>query len=135
MRPPPIISLTEPENGEASLGGHDRIGKTIRNARANPHKTRIPGSLKSLVDIQLLTACKSAAATERLASRAEVCAPVLHDDSLDGTSANGAEFTTPVSNLEIEMGCAQFSLGANIRVNAGAFVPDGCLKNSAGTVM
>jgi hypothetical protein len=70
-----------------------------------------------------------------LASWAEVCPPVLHDDSLDEAAANGAEFTTSVSNLEIEMGCAQFALGANIRVNAGAFVPDGCLKNSADTVM
>jgi len=82
------------------------------------------------VEIQLLTTCRSGAAAERLAPWAEVCPPVLHDDSFDGTAANRAEFTTSVGNLETEMGCAQFALGADIRVNAGAFIADGCLKNS-----
>ena len=77
----------------------------------------------------------SGAAAERLASRAEVCPAVLHDDSLDGAAANGAEFTTSVSNLEIEMGCARFALGADIGVNASTFAADGCLKNSANSVM
>jgi hypothetical protein len=40
-----------------------------------------------------------------------------------------------MSNLEIEMGCAQFAIGADIGVNAGAFAADGCFKNSADTVM
>jgi len=56
-----------------------------------------------------------------LASGAEVGATVLHQDPLDGAAANGAEFTTSVSNLETEMGCAQFAVGADIAVNAGAF--------------
>jgi hypothetical protein len=77
----------------------------------------------------------SGAAAESLASRAEVCPAVLHDDSLDGAAADRAEFATSMSDLEIEMGCAQFSLGADIGVNTGAFAADGCLKNSADTVM
>ena len=87
------------------------------------------------MEIQLLPTCTSGAAADRLASGAEIGAPVLHDDSLDGAAAHRAQLTTSVSDFEIEMGCAQFALGADIRVNAGAFVPDGCLKNSADTVI
>ena len=68
-----------------------------------------PGKLKWLVAVQLLPPSMSRAAVETLASRAEVCPAVLHDDSLDGAAANGAEFTTSVGNLEIEMGCAQLA--------------------------
>jgi len=77
----------------------------------------------------------SGAAAESLASRAEVCPAVLHDDPLDGTAASGAKFTTSMSNFEIEMRCAQCAVRANIGVNAGAFAADGCLKNLADTVM
>jgi hypothetical protein len=70
-----------------------------------------------------------------LARGAEITATVLYHTPLDGAAAKGAEFTTSVSNLEIEMGCARFALGADISVNAGAFADDGCLKNSTDTVM
>jgi hypothetical protein len=36
-----------------------------------------------------------------------------------------------MSNLKIEMGCAQLTLGADVGIHAGAFVADGCLKNIA----
>ena len=74
-------------------------------------------------------------AIETLACRAEVRPSVSHDNSLDGAAANGAEFTTSMSNLEIEMGRARFAIGTNIGINAGAFAADGCPKNPANTVM
>jgi hypothetical protein len=55
----------------------------------------------------------------------------LHRDPLDGAAANGTEFAALMSNLEIEMGCAQLALGADVSIHAGAFVADGCRKNSA----
>jgi hypothetical protein len=93
------------------------------------------GSLKSLTEIQLLPTCTLVAAAGSLAPWAEVGAPVLYDDPLDGAAANGAQFATSVSNLEVAVSCAQLALRADIRVNAGAFAADGCLKNSADTVM
>jgi len=68
---------------------------------------------------------------ERLASRAEVGATVLHQDPLDGAAANGAGFASSMSNLEIKMCCAQFALGTDVGIHAGAFAADGCSKNSA----
>jgi len=44
----------------------------------------------------------------------------LHQDSLDGADANGAGFASSMSDLEIEMGCAQLALGADITILAGA---------------
>jgi hypothetical protein len=40
-----------------------------------------------------------------------------------------------MSNLEIEMGCAQLAPGADVRIHTGAFAADGCLKNAADVVM
>jgi len=50
------------------------------------------------------------AGTGRLAYGAEAGATVLHRDPLDGAAANGAGFASLMSNLKIEMGCAQFAL-------------------------
>ncbi len=47
-------------------------------------------------------------------------------------AANGAGFASLMSNLEIGMGCAQLTLGANVGVHAGAFAADGCPKNLCG---
>jgi len=58
---------------------------------------------------------------ERLASGAEAGATVLHQDPLDGAAANGAGFASPMSNLKIEMGCAQLALGTDVGIHAGAF--------------
>jgi len=55
----------------------------------------------------------------------------LHQDTLDGAAANGAGFASLMSNLKIEMGCAQLALGTNVGIHAGAFAADGCPKNSA----
>ena len=63
----------------------------------------------------------SEAGTNRLASGAEVSATVLHQDPLDGAAANGAGLASPMSNLKIEMGCAQLALGTNVGIHAGAF--------------
>ena len=59
----------------------------------------------------------------------------MHRDPLDGAAANGAGFASPVSNLKIEMGCAQLALGADLGVHAGAFAADGCPKNAADAIM
>jgi len=45
-----------------------------------------------------------------LASGAEAGAAVLYQDPLDGAAANGAGPASLMSNLEIEMGCAQLAL-------------------------
>jgi len=66
-----------------------------------------------------------------LASGAEAGAAVLHRDPLDGAAANGAGVASLMSNLKIEMGCAQLALGADVGVHAGAFAADGCPENSA----
>jgi len=66
-----------------------------------------------------------------LASGAEAGATVLHRDPLDGAAANGAGFTSLMSNLEIEMGCAQLALGADAGIHAGALASNGCPENSA----
>jgi len=73
--------------------------------------------------------------TRGLASGAEAGAAVLHRDPLDGAAANGAGFASPMSNLKIEMGCAQLALGADAGIHACAFAADGCPKNSTNTVM
>jgi len=70
-----------------------------------------------------------------LASGAKAGATVLHQDPLDGASANGAGLASLMSNLKIEMGCAQLTLGTDIGIHAGAFAADGCLKNSADAIM
>jgi len=57
-----------------------------------------------------------------LASGAEVAATVLHQDPLDGAAANGAGFASLMSNLKIEMGCAQLALGADVGIHAGALL-------------
>ena len=60
-----------------------------------------------------------------LASGAEAGATVLHQDPLDGAAANGAGFASLMSNLKIEMGCAQLALRADVGIHAGAFAhPD-----------
>ena len=46
-----------------------------------------------------------------MASGAEAGATVLHEDPLDGAAANGAGLASFMSNLKIEMGCAQSALG------------------------
>jgi len=45
-----------------------------------------------------------------LAFRTKITATVLHQDTLDESAANGTGFASPMSNLEIEMGCAQLGL-------------------------
>jgi len=66
-----------------------------------------------------------------LTSGAEAGAAVLHRDPLDGAAANGAGLAFPMSNLKIEMSCAQLALGADVGIHAGAFAADACPKNSA----
>jgi len=70
-----------------------------------------------------------------LASGAEAGAAVLHRDPLDGAAANGAGLASLMSNLKIEMGCAQLALGADVGIHAGALASDGCPKNPTNTVM
>jgi len=62
----------------------------------------------------------STPAAKRLASGAKVGAAVLHHDPLDGAATNGAGFASPMSNIEIEMGCAQLALGADVAIHADA---------------
>jgi len=66
-----------------------------------------------------------------LASGAEAGAAVLHQDPLDGAAANGAGFASLMSNLKIEMSCAQLALGADVGTHTGTFATDGCPENSA----
>jgi len=40
-----------------------------------------------------------------------------------------------MSNLKIEMGCAQLALRADVGIHAGALVSDACPKNPTNTVM
>ena len=56
-----------------------------------------------------------------LASGAEVAAAVLHHAPLNVTPTNGAGFASPMRKLEIEMGCAQLALGADVGIHADAF--------------
>ena len=79
--------------------------------------------------------CSRGPESKKLASGAEVAAAVLHHTPLDGGAANGAGFASPMSNLEIEMGCAHLALGADVGIHAGAFAADGCPKNSADAIM
>ena len=58
--------------------------------------------------------------SKRLVSGAEVSAAVLHQDPLDSAAANGAGFASSMSNLKIEMGCAQLALGADAGIHADA---------------
>jgi len=57
-----------------------------------------------------------------LASGAEAGAAVLHEDPLDGAAANGAGFASLMSNLKIEMRCAQLAFGADVGIHAGALL-------------
>jgi len=57
-----------------------------------------------------------------LASGAEVGTTVLHEDPLNGAAADGAGFASPMSNLKIEMSCAQLALGADVGIHAGALL-------------
>jgi len=66
-----------------------------------------------------------------LASGAEAGAKVLHRDSLDDAAANGAGFAYLMSNLKIELGCAQLALGTDVGIHAGALAADACPKNFA----
>ena len=56
-----------------------------------------------------------------MASRAEVSAMVLYQDSLYGAAANRAWFAPSMSKLKIEIGCAQLALGKELVIHAGAF--------------
>ena len=71
------------------------------------------------------------AATKGLASGAEAGAAVLHQDPLDGATANGAGLASLMGNLKVEMSCAQLALGADVSIHAGAFATNACPKNSA----
>ena len=51
-----------------------------------------------------------------MAFRAKITAPVLYQDPLDGAAANGAGFASFMSNLKIEMGCAQLALSHMLSV-------------------
>jgi len=66
-----------------------------------------------------------------LASGAEAGATVLHNEPLDGAAANRAGFASLMSNLKIEVGCAQLALGTDVSIHAGAFADYGCPENSA----
>jgi len=66
-----------------------------------------------------------------LASGAEAGAAVLHRDPFDGAAANGAGLASLMSNLKIEMCCAQLALGADVGIHTGALASDGCPKNFA----
>jgi hypothetical protein len=90
VRPRPIIPLTAPVKSEDSSEAHGRTGKAIHNGRENLQEPGTSGTLKSLTEIHLLPACTSVVAAERLASWAEVCPAVLHDDSLDRAATNRA---------------------------------------------
>jgi hypothetical protein len=70
-----------------------------------------------------------------LASGAEVATAVLHHAPLNGAAANGAGFASPMSNLKIEMSCAELALRAVVGVHAGAFAADACPKNSANAMI
>ena len=79
--------------------------------------------------------CIGGSQHEGLASGAEVAATVLYHAPLNVTPANGAGFASPMSNLEIEMGCAQFAFGSDVGIHAGAFAADGPPKYPADVVM
>jgi len=59
---------------------------------------------------------------KRLTSGAEAGATVLNQDPLDGAAANGAGFASLMSNLKIEMSCAQLTLGTDVGIHAGALL-------------
>ncbi len=61
---------------------------------------------------------------EGLAIRTEVSAAVLQRNTLNGSTANRAGHAFPVSDVEIKMGCAQLTAGADISVRAGSFPGD-----------
>ena len=68
---------------------------------------------------------------KRLAPGAEVTAPLLYRDPLDGAATDGARFSSSVSNLEITMSCAQLALRTDVGVHARPFAIDGCPENFA----
>ena len=70
-----------------------------------------------------------------MAFRAEITAPVLYRDPLDGAATDGAGFASFMSNLEIEVGCAQSALRADIGIHAGAFAVDARPEDIADAIM
>ncbi len=59
-----------------------------------------------------------------MASGAEITAPVLYRDPLDGAATDGAGFASFMSNLEIEVGCAQSAVRTDVGIHAGTFALD-----------
>ena len=82
-----------------------------------------------LVQVQRLPVFISGIRIKRLALRAKITTPILYGDPLDGAAAHRTRFTFLMSNLEIEMSCAQLALRANVGIHAGTFVANGCPKN------
>ena len=72
---------------------------------------------------------------KRLTCGAEIAAPVLYRDTLDGAATDGARFTSSMSNPKITMGCAQLAIRANVGIHAGAFAADARLKSSADAII
>jgi hypothetical protein len=89
----------------------------------------------SLVQIPSLPTFLSEDWNQGLTSGAKAGATVLNGNPLDGAAANRAGFAPLMSNLEIKMSCAQFALGTDIGIHAGAFAADSCSKNSADAIM
>jgi hypothetical protein len=51
--------------------------------------------------------------------------PYLKGEGLPPLRIRGAGFASPMSDLKIEMGCAQLALSADVSIHAGAFAhPD-----------
>ena len=74
-----------------------------------------------MVQMQPRPAFISGAQDKKVASRAEVGAMVLYQDSLDGAAANRAWFAPSMSKLKIEIGFAQLALCEELGIHAGAF--------------
>ena len=61
-----------------------------------------------------------------LAFGAEVAAAVADRDTLNRGATDRAELTTKaVSNLELKVGSAQCSIGAEVGIHAGSFITNG----------
>ena len=116
---------------EDSSGVHWRIAKAIHKAKIQLDEPRDYKTLSRWCKSSGCQLLYQGPGIERLASGAEVGATVLHQDPLDGAAANRAGFASPMSNLKIEMGCAQLALGADVGIHAGAFATNACPKNSA----
>ncbi len=72
---------------------------------------------------------------KRLTCGAEIAAPVLYWDPLDGAATDGTGFTPSMSNLEITLGSAQLALRANVGVHTSAFAVDACPEDIADAIM